>query len=61
MNERDKYYGICRACGKDIPPGGPRRIGICVWCVAEDKFTVKRIPVPRYGRRSDSESEPLPE
>jgi len=44
---------ICRLCGKDLPAGGTRRIGICVECVANERFNHVEIPGPRYGRRTN--------
>ena len=41
---------ICSGCGKDLSPGGTRRIGICVWCVAAEKTTSVKVPRVSYGR-----------
>ncbi len=48
---------LCTICGDDLPPGGTRRIGICVWCVAdEENKLITKIPGPNYGRdRNDSD------
>ena len=48
----DAFVFLCRLCGNDLPPGAQRRLGVCVWCVADTKYTARRIPTPRYGPRS---------
>ena len=49
---------ICRMCGQDLPPGGTRRIGICVWCVLKQKEgeNLTRIPEPKYGRPKSTDT-----
>lgn len=41
---------LCKMCGRDLPPGGTRRIGVCVWCVAESSKVKPSIPRVTYGR-----------
>ena len=46
----ETYIRTCRACGEEIPAGGTRRVGICVWCVAKSEHSVgTTIPRQSYG------------
>lgn len=46
-----EYIRTCRMCGREMAPGGTRRIGVCVWCVAEEDQSINRvIPRQSYGR-----------
>lgn len=44
----DKPLKLCRLCGNDLS-GSARRIGVCVWCVASNKYQKVTIPKPKYG------------
>jgi hypothetical protein len=38
----------CRICGDPMKPGGTRRIGVCVECVAEVNYSRRKIKTPGY-------------
>lgn len=46
LNKQAKVY--CRGCGSEMGPGGARRIGICVSCIAESTHALT-IPSAGYG------------
>ena len=55
MDDKEPYtFKLCRMCGKDLPPGGTRRIGICVWCVAAERSVVRQ-DIPRIRYSSEEE------
>ena len=43
----DEPLHLCRLCGADLV-GAARRIGVCAWCVASNKYERIVIPGPRY-------------
>lgn len=45
----DDDLHLCRLCGCDLQ-GSARRIGVCVWCVSENKYMSVDIPKPNYGK-----------
>jgi hypothetical protein len=57
MKEKREVLRLCKICGSDLPPGGTRRVGVCVWCVANAKQNKVTIPRQSYGRyESDTNS-----
>jgi len=53
MADKEEELKLCRVCGQDLPPGGTRAVGVCVWCVAEAEQATKRVPGVGYGRNEE--------
>ncbi len=50
----EDHIKLCSMCGRDLLPGGTRRIGICVWCVADSaRGKGQRVPTMKYQRGTD--------
>ena len=56
--EDDTIIYNCRCCGRDLPPGGTRRIGVCVDCIATRSYAPRRVRSPRYGTSAPIDEEP---
>jgi hypothetical protein len=44
------YDPVCRLCGGELANQAARMIGICNWCIVDDRFAIGTIKRPMYGR-----------
>jgi len=54
IEDKRDYIRTCRMCGRELPAGGTRRLGVCVWCVAERESEPRIVKRQSYDRQSDS-------
>ncbi len=45
----NSYLYYCRRCGRDLQPGGERRLRVCHSCILEAKNRPRIIGRVRYG------------
>jgi len=55
MALHDETTKLCRGCGRVLPPGGTRLLGICVHCVATPS-TIQAIALPTPGYHGKGEA-----
>ena len=44
------YDPVCRLCGGELVNQAARMIGVCNWCIFNDRYAVRTIKRPMYGR-----------
>jgi|ETNmetMinimDraft_26_1059896.scaffolds.fasta_scaffold03954_6 predicted RNA-binding Zn-ribbon protein involved in translation (DUF1610 family) len=56
MNKMQEEIRLCISCGRELKPGPHRAIGICVWCVLEERESKTIIKGQRYGRDNSDDT-----